>query len=59
MFLFFSIIDLYVLVTLVIGKSFMPTAELAAPTGVPTKGEKTKMETHPVTVEAKIIEWSV
>ena len=56
MFLFFSIIDLYILVTLVIGKIFMPTAELAAPTGVPTKGEKTKMETHPVTVEAKIIE---
>ena len=33
---------------------FIVTAELAIPTGMPTKNAKAENETHPVTLEAKI-----
>ena len=59
MFLFFLIIGLYFLITPLIAKIFIPTAELAIPTGIPTKEAKSEMETHPVTVEAKISKCSV
>ena len=33
--------------------------EIAVPTGIPTKEAKAEMETHPVTVEAKISKCSL
>ena len=39
---------------LLIAQIFIPIAELAISTGIPTKKEKAEMETHPVKVEAKI-----
>ena len=59
MFLFFLLIDLCFLITAVISKKFIPTAELAVAAGVSTKEAKPEIETHPVTVEAKISKWSV
>ena len=53
-FIFFLIIDLYFLFTAVIAQIFIPTAELGISAGVPIKEAKSKMETHPVTVQAKI-----
>ena len=53
LFLFFLIIDLYFLIPAVIAKNFNPTAELVIPIGIPTKEAKVKIETHPVTAEAK------
>ena len=56
---FFLIIDLYFLITAVIAHICIPTAELAIPTGIPTKEEKAEMETHPVTVAAKITKCAI
>ena len=38
---------------------FIVAAELAIPTGIPTKDAKAEIETHPVTVEAKISQFLV
>ena len=38
---------------------FNPTAKLVIFTGIPTKEEKAKIETHPVTVEVKISKCSI
>ena len=50
-FFFFLIIDLYFLILFQV---FHPTAELALPSGIPTKEAKAYMETHPATVENKL-----
>ena len=51
---FFLIIYLYFLIIAVIAQIFIPTAELAELARIPIKEAKADMETHPVTVEAKI-----
>ena len=38
---------------------FIVVAEIAIPTTIPAKEAKTEIETHPVTVEAKISKCSV
>ena len=38
---------------------FIPTEELSIPIGIPSKEAKAQIETHPVTVEAKINKCSV
>ena len=53
-FFFFLIIDLYFLILAAIKQIIDPAAELVTPTGISTKKAKLEMETHPVTVEAKI-----
>ena len=53
LFLSFLIIDLY-LIPAVIAHIFNPIAELVISIGIPTKEEKTEMETNPVIVEAKV-----
>ena len=59
-FFFFSLlIDFYFLIPEVIAKIFNPTTELAMPIGIPTKEAKVEIETHPVTVEAKISKYSI
>ena len=58
-FLFLLIIDLYFLIMAVIAQIFILTAELAIPTGIPTKEAKEDMRTHPLTVEAKISKCSI
>ena len=44
------------LITEVTTEIFVAIAELAIPTGISTKETRTKIETHPVTVEARISE---
>ena len=51
---FFLIIDLYFFIPAVIVTTFIPNPELPIPTGIPTKEAKEEMETHPVTIEAKL-----
>ena len=58
-FLFLLIIDLYFLIPAVITQIFYPTAKFTIPTGAPTEEAKLEMETHPVTVETKIIKCSI
>ena len=53
-FFFFLIIDLYFLVAAVIEQIYIPTAELLIPSEISTKKAKAEIETHLVTVEAKI-----
>ena len=53
-FLFFLIIDLYLLISGVITQIFNPIAQLAIPTGIPTKKAKAEMEARPVIVEITI-----
>ena len=43
----------------VITEIIIVTAELAIPTGIPTKEAKAYIETHPVIVEAKTSKYSV
>ena len=50
-FIFFLIIDLYLLISAVIPEIFKLIAEPVIPIGIPTKETKVEMETHPVTVE--------
>ena len=45
-FVFFLIIDSYVLIPAVITQIFNPIAELAVPTGIPTKEAKAEIEAH-------------
>ena len=56
---FFLIIDLYLFSSCNYAQIFNPTVELAIPTGIPTKEAKKEMETHPVTLEAKVSRCSI
>ena len=58
-FFFFLIIDLCFLIPAAIAQNFNFTAELVIPIGIPTKEEKAKIGTHPVTAEAKKSKCSV
>ena len=51
---FFLTFDLYFLISAIIMQIFIVTVELEISTEIPTKEAKVEMETHPVTVEAKI-----
>ena len=51
---FFFIIDLYFLIPAVIAQIFIPTAELAIPTGTQTNEANPEIQTQLVIVEAKI-----
>ena len=51
--------DLYCLIIAVVAQMFIPTEELSIPIGIPNKEAKAQIETHPVTVEAKISKCSV
>ena len=55
----FFIIDLYLLISIVIVQIFNPIAELVIPIGIPTKEEKTEIETRPINVETKISKYSI
>ena len=57
-FFLFLIIDLYFLISAVIGKFFNPIAELVISIGTPIKEAKAEIEIHPVIVEAKLRECS-
>ena len=46
--------NLYFVVYSVIAQILNPTAEFTVPIGVPTKEEKTEIETHPVIADTKI-----
>ena len=52
-FLFFIIVDLYILILAVTAQIFNPTAELAIPTGTPTNEVNAKIEAQTLTVETK------
>ena len=56
---FFSIIDLYFLISLVIAQIFNPIAELVIPIGIPIKESKAEIEIHPAFVKAKIRQCSI
>ena len=58
-FFFFPINDLYFLIPAVIKEIFIIIAELAIPTGIPTKEARAEIETYPVSIEARISECSV
>ena len=58
-FLFFLIIDLYLLIPAVVTQIFNPIVELAIPLGFLAKEAKAEMETHPVIVEITVTEWSI
>ena len=53
-FLIFLIFDLYILISAVIAQIFIPTTELAIPTGTPTNEVNAEIETQPLTAEMKI-----
>ena len=50
----FLIIYLYFLIAAFIAQILNVIAGLVIPIGIPTKEEKSEMETHPVIVEAKV-----
>ena len=54
MFLLFLIIYLYFLILAVTEKIIISTPEIVTSIGMPTKEEKSKIETHLVVTEAKI-----
>ena len=56
---FFLIIEFYFLIPAVIKEIFIVLAELAIPTGIPTKEVRAGIETHPVTVEVRISKCSI
>ena len=56
---FFLIIDLYLLISGAITQIFNPIAQLAIPTGIPTKKAKAEMKARPVIVEITISKWSI
>ena len=59
-FFFFSLVfDLYFLIPAVITQIFNSIKEIAIPIGIPTKEAKAEIETHSVTVETIINEWSI
>ena len=47
------------LIAAVITQILIVAAELAIPTGIPTKEAKAEIKIHPVTVKAKISKYSV
>ena len=55
----FLIIYLYFLILAFISYVFLVIAKPAIPTDIPTKEGSSEMETHPLTIEAKISKWSV
>ena len=55
LFLFFFIMDLYILIPAVIAQIFSPIEELVIPLGIPSKEVKAEIEIHSVTAETKII----
>ena len=57
-FLFISIIDLNFLIPAVITQIFVPTAELAIPSGTPTNEANSDIETQPMIIEIKITKYS-
>ena len=59
LFVFFLIIDLYILVLAVIAEMFNPIAEIAIPIGIPIKEVKAEIEMHSVIVEAKLRKYSL
>ena len=52
-FLFFLIIDLYILISGVALQIFIPTLELAIPSRTPINEANAEIKTHPVTTEIK------
>ena len=58
-YLFFLIIDLYLLIPAVIAQIFNPIAEVVIPIAIPTKEPKAEMETNPAIVEITISKWSI
>ena len=50
-FLFFLIIDLYLLIPVAIAQIFGPIAQIVIPIGIPSKEAKTEIEIHPIIVE--------
>ena len=58
-FFFFFIIDLYFLIPAVNSQIFIPIAELVIPTRTQTNEANVKIETQPLTVEAKISKCSI
>ena len=58
-FFFFFIIDLYFLIPAVNSQIFIPIAELVTPTRTQTNEANVKIETQPLTVEAKISKCSI
>ena len=59
MFLFFLIMDLCFLIPAFITEICIAIAELAIPTGIPTKEGRAEIETYPVTADARISKCSV
>ena len=59
LFIYFLIIDLYVLIHAVCAQIFNSNAELEMPTKLPTKEAKAEMKAYPVTAEAKISTFSI
>ena len=55
LFLFFFIMDLYILIPAVIAQIFSPIEELVIPLGIPSKEAKAEIEIHLVTAGTKII----
>ena len=53
LFIFFLIIDLYLLIPAVIAQIFNPTANLTTPIGPPTNEANAEIETQPLTAEMK------
>ena len=58
-YLFFLIIDLYLLIPAVTAQIFNPIAEVVIPIAIPTKETKAEMETNPAIVEITITKWSI
>ena len=54
-FFIFLIIDFYFLIFTIIMEILIFVAELVIPTGIPSKKARGEIETHPVTVEARIM----
>ena len=58
-FFFFSSIDLYFLISVVITQIFNPVPILVIPIGIPTKEVEEEMEIYPVTAEIEISKCSI
>ena len=57
--LLFINIDLYLLIPAVITQIFNRTAEIVIAIGIPAKEANAEMETHPLTVETKMVKCSI
>ena len=58
-FFLFLTIDFYLLIPEFIAQTFDPIVEIVIPIGITIKEAKAEMETHPVSVGAKIKRWSI